>query len=70
MPRRFNEIAEGHCEYVLYLREKGWTLKDVGQKIGVSTERVRQMEAKGLRYRRELGWRALAAADALSNAGL
>lgn len=46
-------IDERHC-LVLVLRAKGWKLMEIGRKLGISKERVRQLEEKGLRTLREL----------------
>ncbi len=42
-------------EYVLYMRRKGYTFKKIGQKLGVTQMRIRQIEAKAIRKIRWCG---------------
>jgi hypothetical protein len=47
--RERTRIANERCAEAVALRDAGWKLKDIGKKMGVSVERVRQLEMKGRR---------------------
>lgn len=61
IPRRSMSGAGGQTksDYIYQLRECGWTYQQIGDKLGITKERVRQiLNAGGLPYKKRTKWRS------------